>query len=166
MGAVLSQGGDIDSPIAYFSRKLLDRETRYSTIKKECLAVILGIKAFETYLVGQHFILQTDSRTLKWLHQFRDKNARLTRWSLALQPYAYTVQHRRGRDNGNADGLSRLPMDPVLCTKKKGRDVAELPEDALEFPEDIAELPDHLGGVPEKAGTKHAGPLRTLASAN
>ena len=44
--------------------------------------------------------------------------------------------------------------------------VAELPEDALEFPEDIAELPDHLGGAPEKAGTKHAGPLRTLASAN
>ena len=53
VGAVLSQGGDQDQPIAYFDRKILDRERNYSTIEKECLAIVLGIKAFATYLVGK-----------------------------------------------------------------------------------------------------------------
>ena len=128
------------------------------------MAVLLGIKAFETYLIGRPFILQTDSRALTWLQQFKDRNVRLTRWSLALQPYTFTVQHRKGRENGNADALSRLPTDPCFALGKEGRDVAEL--HVAELPEDVAELPDHLGGAPKKAGTKGAGPHRTLASTN
>jgi len=40
VGAVLSQGGDNDRPIAYFSQKLLNREKKYSTLEKECLAAL------------------------------------------------------------------------------------------------------------------------------
>ena len=40
--AVLSQE---DQPIVYFSRKLTDQEQRYVTIKQECLAIVLGVKA-------------------------------------------------------------------------------------------------------------------------
>ena len=126
VGAVLSQGGEQDQPIAYFSRKVLERERHYSTIEKECLAIHLGIKAFATYLIGKPFVLQTDNRALlTWLQTFKDKNARLTRWSLALQPYTFTVQHQKGRDNANADALSRLPVEgeesnPVLRTKEGG----------------------------------------------
>ena len=41
VGAVLSQVNDIgeEHPVGYFSRKLLPREERYSTIEKECLAI-------------------------------------------------------------------------------------------------------------------------------
>ena len=45
VGAVLSQrskDGE-EHPIAYFSRKLLPREERYSTVEKECLAIKLGV---------------------------------------------------------------------------------------------------------------------------
>ena len=49
LGAVLSQGGGQDQPIAYFSQKLLECEKKCSTIEKECLAILLGIKAFATY---------------------------------------------------------------------------------------------------------------------
>ena len=129
IGAVLSQGGDQDQPIAYFSRKILDREMNYSTIEKECLAIVLGIKAFATYLVRKPFILQTDHRALTWLWTFQDKNMRLTRWSLALQPYTFEIQHRKGRDNANADALSRLPgkvkTDQCFALKKKESNVTD-----------------------------------------
>ena len=45
IGAVLSQRDQLgnDHPIMYYSRKLLDRERKYAVVKKECLAVKLGI---------------------------------------------------------------------------------------------------------------------------
>ena len=45
---------------------------------------------------------------LMWLDRLRDTNPRLTRWSLALQPYSFEVIHRAGTDNTNADALSRI----------------------------------------------------------
>ena len=109
VGAVLSQCDDLDEehPIAYFSRKLLPREQYYSTVEKECLAIKLSIEAFKVYLLGKPFKIQTDHHSLVWLDQMKEKNARLTRWSLSLQPYDFTVVHRRGVDNNNADVLSR-----------------------------------------------------------
>ena len=88
VGAVLSQirsdGGE--HPIAYYSRKLLPREERYSTVEKECLAVKLGIQAFRVYLLGRPFRIQTDHRSLVWLDRLKESNTRLDRWSLPLQP--------------------------------------------------------------------------------
>ena len=109
VGAVLSQtdGEGIDHPVAYFSRKLLPREQRYSTVEKECLAIKLGTQAFRVYLLGRPFTIQTDHRALQWLDRLKETNSRLTRWSLALQPFQFTVQHRAGKANANADALSR-----------------------------------------------------------
>ena len=64
-----------DQPIAYYSCKLLDRERNYSTIEKECLAIVLAVKAFAIYLLGKPFVLQTDNRVLVWLETLKDKNA-------------------------------------------------------------------------------------------
>ncbi len=94
--------------MAYYSRKFLERETRYSTIEKECLAIKLGIQAFKVYLLGRHFVVQTDHHALTWLHRLKENNARLSRWSLALQPYDLEMKYRAGKLNGNADALSRI----------------------------------------------------------
>ena len=111
VGAVLSQpteDGSGDHPIAYFSKKLLTREEKYSTVEKECLAIKLAIQAFRVYLLGRPFHVQTDHRSLEWLDRVKENNGRLTRWSLSIQPYQFTVEYRPGEKNGNADGLSRL----------------------------------------------------------
>ena len=123
IGAVLSQEDSEgeEHPVAYFSRKLLPREERYSTVEKECLAIKLGIQAFRVYLMGKPFVIQTDHRSLVWLDRLKENNARLTRWSLALQPYQFIVQHRSGRANGNADALSRVdPARPTVMSLEKG----------------------------------------------
>ena len=52
----------------YFSRKLLPREERSSTMDKECLAIKLAITAFSVYLLGRSFTIETDHRSLEWLH--------------------------------------------------------------------------------------------------
>ena len=110
VGAVLSQldNEGNEHPIAYFSRKLLPRETRYSTVEKECLAIKLATHAFRVYLLGREFVIQTDHRALEWLHRLKDNNARLTRWCLALQPYNFTVRYRSGKECGcSLSGLHR-----------------------------------------------------------
>ena len=123
VGAVLSQADaeGLDHPIAFFSQKLLDREQKYSTIEKECLAIKLAVDAFQVYLLGRPFVIQTDHRTLQWLSNVKDENSRLARWSLALQPYQFKIEHRQGRQNANADSLSRvLYPNQVLRTGEKG----------------------------------------------
>ena len=68
VGAVLSQRyEEDDQPVAFFSRKLLPREERYSTVEKKCLAIKLAVQAFRVYLLGRSFTIETDHRALKWL---------------------------------------------------------------------------------------------------
>ncbi len=77
-------------------------------MEKECLAIPLGVQAFRVYVLGRLFTVQTDHRALMWLDRLKESNARLTRWSLALQQYSFKVEHRAGRLHANADALSRL----------------------------------------------------------
>ena len=88
-GAALSQvdqSGE-EHPVAFASRKLLPRETRYSTIEKECLAIVWALRFFHVYLYGQSFTIQTDHQPLAWLQRMRNTNSRLTCWAIAVQPY-------------------------------------------------------------------------------
>ena len=122
IGAVLSQYDQegTEHPVAFYSRKLLPREGRYSKIEKECLAIKAATHHFRVYLLGRKFTIQTDHRALEWLDRLKDNNARLTRWSLALQPYHFVVRYRAGTANNNADGLSRtFADDPTTSSPEK-----------------------------------------------
>ncbi len=106
LGAVLSQVvGAEERPVLYLSRKLSKRETRYSTIEKECLAIRWAVLTLRYYLLGCEFTLCSDHAPLQWLHRIKDTNARITRWYLALQPFKFKVVHRPGM--AVADFLSR-----------------------------------------------------------
>ena len=108
VGAVLLQYHDnVPHPVAYASRKLLDRETRYSTIERELLAVVWAIQRFKYYLLGATFILEVDHKPLVYLNKFKGDNARLMRWALWLQAFHFQIVHIDGRDNVGADFLSR-----------------------------------------------------------
>ena len=89
--------------------------------RKECLAIKLAVKAFQMYLLGRPFIIQTDHPTLQWLSNAKDENSQLARWSLALQPHQFDIEYRRGRANANADSLSRIPyVKDMLRTEEEG----------------------------------------------
>ena len=109
IGAVLSQedAEGRDQPIAYRSRKLTETQQRWSTIEKECYAIVFAVEQFRYYLYGRPFTVQTDHKPLSWLSQVRDRNRKLMRWSLVLQEYDIKYVHKKGTENANADALSR-----------------------------------------------------------
>ncbi len=108
LGAVLTQemGGE-ERPVLYISRKLSKRETMYSTIEKECLAIRWAVLTLRYYLLGREFTLCSDHAPLQWLHRMKDTNARITPWYLALQPFKFKVVHRPGTQMTVAHFLSR-----------------------------------------------------------
>uniref|UniRef100_A0A5S6QP72 RNA-directed DNA polymerase n=1 Tax=Trichuris muris TaxID=70415 RepID=A0A5S6QP72_TRIMR len=109
LGAVLEQAGHV---ISYASRLLRMAERNYSTIEKECLALMFAVKQFRHYLLGRHFTIWTDHCPLQWLSS-QKMEGRPARWALALQEFDFTIKYKKGLNNGNADALSRLTQTPL-----------------------------------------------------
>jgi len=109
-GAVLSQRrGDREQAVAYYSRALNQAERNYCVTRRELLAVVRALQHFQPYLHGSRFLLRTDHASLTWLLNFRNPEGQVALWLEALQEYDFEVQHRPGRQHGNADALSRRP---------------------------------------------------------
>lgn len=106
VGAVLSNSDD--RPIAYASRALNKAEKQYSTIEKELLAIVFGIKHFSCYLYGRKFIIYTDHRPLVYLFGMANPSSRLTKFRLLIEEYNFDIIYIKGKNNVTADALSRI----------------------------------------------------------
>lgn len=113
VGVVLSQKNETgdEHPILYLSRKFSPVERRYSTTERECAGIVFAVKRLHYYLDGRKFRIITDHNPLRFLQTHASSNSRLMRWSLALQPYDFEIEHRAGKKHKNADSLSRAAFD-------------------------------------------------------
>uniref|UniRef100_A0A3B3DWZ3 Gypsy retrotransposon integrase-like protein 1 n=1 Tax=Oryzias melastigma TaxID=30732 RepID=A0A3B3DWZ3_ORYME len=121
LGAVLAQVQEgQERVIAYASRSLHPTERNdenYSSFKLELLALKWAItEKFKDYLYGSEFVVYTDNNPLVHLDSAR-LAAVEQRWVAQLANYKYTIKYRPGKNNQNADALSRLPTqeDPAHC---------------------------------------------------
>ena len=118
IGSVLSQFQDgNERVIGYGSRTLTKPERRYSTTRKELLAIVEFVKHFRHYLYGRQFLIRTDHIALKWLKNFKEPVGQMARWLEFLSEFDYVVEHHPGKSHGNADGLSRRPDSEVESYK-------------------------------------------------
>ena len=101
--------GGVGHPVCFASWSCNAAEQNYSSFEGECLAVVWATSHFRSYLFGNSFTLVTDHEPLKWIMTTTKLTGKLARWSLLLQEYDFTVEHRAGGDNTNADCLSRYP---------------------------------------------------------
>jgi hypothetical protein len=115
LGYVLSQLDDsnVEHPIYYSGRALLEREKRWSTSEVECLALVEALKQFRVYLSHRPFKIFTDHISLVYLNRLKEANGKLFRWSLFTQSLNFTVHHKPGISNKNCDSLGRIEY-PVV----------------------------------------------------
>lgn len=139
IGSVLFQAADDgnDRPIAFMSRKLKAAERNYSVTELECLAAVCSVKRFRGYVEGMQFTIITDHASLKWLMGQRDLAGRLARWSLKLQGFNFTIEHRKGTANIVPDALSRAAIDEIDNEPMANLHV-NLADAAFESPEHVA----------------------------
>ena len=108
LGAVLSQVGsdNVERPVYFASRTLNRAERKYSTTRKELLAVVWALKTFRPYLLGAPFVLRTDHNALVWLMNFKEPEGQVARWLETLAEYDFKIKHRSGKTHQNVDALS------------------------------------------------------------
>ena len=113
LGAVITQN---DIPLAFFSRKLTDAQTKYSVTEQELLSIVETLKEFKGMLWGQKIRVYTDHQNL-----VRDAlgltSDRVYRWRLVLEEYGPEIVYIPGVKNVVADAMSRLEYDPSVNTQ-------------------------------------------------
>lgn len=108
IGAVLYQKiNEVDRVVAYYSKQLNKAERNYCVTRKELLAVVKAVKHFRNYVYGVRFHIQTDHASLIWLLKKSEPCGQVARWMETLSAYNYTINYKKGSQNGSADGLSR-----------------------------------------------------------
>ena len=111
LGAVLYQTQDgKQRVIGYASRDLDKSERNYAAHKLEFLALKWAVtERFANYLHGHRFTVLTDNNPLTYVLTSAKLDATGQRWVAALAAFDFNILYRPGRNNSDANGLSRLP---------------------------------------------------------
>ena len=113
MAAVLSQkqnGKEVF--LGCVAKKCNKAQASYAPHKGEMAAVILGLKKFEHILRAKPFIIRTDSRCVQFLHTMKEYRGIFARWLCYMNSFKFSLEHRSGTKQTNADALSRMPGIP------------------------------------------------------
>ena len=102
-------------PIAYHSHILSDTQRKYSTTKRELLALVNSLEKFRYLILHYPVEVFTDHLPLIGLLSRTTKDACLTRWALLVQEYNIRIHYLPGKENIFADPLSRLVDIKAKC---------------------------------------------------
>jgi hypothetical protein len=97
--------------IMFISKPFSPAETRYSATEREALAVLRCLEEICWLVVGSPFPTKvyTDHQALISLLRKDDAHGRIAGWQTRLSEYDVEYIHIPGKENGIADGLSRIP---------------------------------------------------------
>ena len=90
---------DIEHQICYISQKWNSHQRNYSTIEKECYALLVAVRLFGVYFSSSHELMYADHNALVYLITKSLTNLKLMRWRLQRQEYNLEIVHRQGKRN-------------------------------------------------------------------
>lgn len=113
LGAVLNQEYlEGLRPVAFASRKLCQSEKNYPIHQLEFLALKWAVvDKFHDYLYGARFTVRTDNNPLTYVLTTAKLSATGHRWLANLTTYDFDIKYKPGRENVDADWLSRNAME-------------------------------------------------------
>ena len=161
LGVVLSQRAEDGKvhPVAYASRSLSPQEKRYAITELETLAVVWSVSHFHAYLYGHDVYVFTDHSAVKAVLETPSPSGKHARWWSKLfgsSVKRVQITYREGRENTNADALSRCPVggetadtsvpDVQVAQIQTAGDITEL----LQKPPSVSDTAVHYSQEQEK----------------
>jgi hypothetical protein len=137
LGCVLMQDNRV---IAYASRALRPHEQNYPSHDLELAVVVHALKMWRHYLMGTHYNIFTDHKSLKYIFTQADLNMRQRRWLELIKDYDLEVHYHPGKANVVVDALSQklqcncVVMDSrinTLCDELSKMQIEVIPSGAL-----------------------------------
>jgi len=124
MGAILSQtvtdadGTETERVVQYWSRRWSGSEQQWPPTDQEAAAVYLAVsKRWPKMLRAKPFLIITDCEPVTYMMEKEgSRSTRMAAWALELQAFSFTLMHRPGDRNTNADALSRLAIKDTQQT--------------------------------------------------
>jgi hypothetical protein len=113
LGSVLMQEGRV---ISYSSRQLRRHEEHYPTHDLELAVVVMALRTWHHYLLGNVIHIYMDHKSLKYIFTQPDLNMRQRRWLELIKDYELEVHYHPGKANVVADALSRKAHCNYLLT--------------------------------------------------
>ncbi|KAK1621142.1 hypothetical protein QYE76_026659 [Lolium multiflorum] len=102
LGCVLMQEGKV---VSYLSRQLKQHEQNYPTHDLELAAVVLALKVWRHYLMGNRCEIYSDHKSLKYIFTQKELNMRQRRWIELIKDYDMEIHYHPGKANVVADAL-------------------------------------------------------------
>ena len=109
LGACLAQEKNkILRPIFFASRGLSQTEQKYSTTKRELLAIRFALRKFRTLILGYKTTVFTDHQPLVGMFKMAMPENTFSRWILEALEFDVEIKYLPGKLNIVSDSLSRL----------------------------------------------------------
>ena len=97
-GAVLLQLQDdgVWHPISFASWLFNSAQRNYSTTDRELLSIILALRKWRDFVIGQRLIVQNDHKPINGYVRAPDPHGRLARWDSELSAFNLSIEHIMG----------------------------------------------------------------------
>jgi hypothetical protein len=92
--------------ISYSLRQLRCHEEHYPTHDLELAVVVMALRTWQNYLLGNVVHIYTDYKSFKYIFTKQDLNMRQRRWLELIKDYELEVHYHLGKENVVADALS------------------------------------------------------------
>jgi hypothetical protein len=131
LGGVLMQKGRV---ISYSLRQLRHHEEHYPTHDLELAVVVMTLRTWQHYLLGNVVHIYTDHESLKYIFTQPNLNMRQRRWLELIKDYELEVHYHPGKANVIVNALSHKTHCnylPAICLTGEESSTRELPNLSL-----------------------------------